>query len=93
MFGQTDLQLKEALVGIVGTVVGVIGLAIFSPMIGTLTAATGSLGSTTGGAGDPYATARTIVEFIPVFFAIGLLVGAISSITVAGGVAWRKARG
>ena len=107
VFGQADLQLKEALVGIVGTVVGVIGLAIFSPMINTLTSAGGGLvpsntvcldvavahSSIASGVLCTYPTAVTIVEFIPVFFAIGLLVGAISSITVAGGVAWRKARG
>ena len=40
-----------------------------------------------------YATAKTIVTFIPVFFAITLLVGAISTITVAGKVGYNYARG
>ena len=107
VFGQADLNLKESIVGIISTVVGVIGLSIFSPMIGTITTAGGALvpanttcittavahSSIASGVLCTYPTAVTIVEFIPVFFAIGLLVGSISSITVAGGVAYRKYKG
>ena len=82
-----DLNIKESIVGIVAVVVGVIGISIFSPMISTLVGTGGAL------AAAQYATAKTIVTFIPVFFAITLLVGVISTITVAGKVGYNYARG
>ena len=101
-----DLNIKEAIVGIVSVVVGVIGISIFSPMISTAIESGGALTpeamtcvtTHVTSAGDlanlcTYATAKTIVTFIPVFFAITLLVGAISTISVAGKVGYDYARG
>ena len=107
-----DLNIKDAIIGIVTTVVGVIGISIFAPMIQSLIALPTIASSAVTVVGGPlcsslsvgdalataacegtFATARTIVTFIPVFYAITILVGAISTIAVGGKIGLNYARG
>ena len=92
-FGQggsaTSLNVQEIIMSVISIVVGVIGISIFAPMINTLT--TTQLASTI--TGDPYVTARTVVGFIPTFYAISLLVGAIATIAVQGKGFYNRNRG
>ena len=89
---------------VISIVVGVIGISIFAPMVETLSS--GALTPTAAQcvttnvttAGDltnlcTYTTAKTVVGFIPTFYAISLLVGAIATIAVQGKGFYNRNRG
>ena len=100
----TSLNVQEIIMSVVSIVVGVIGISIFAPMVETLTS--GALTPTAaqcvtenvtavGGLTNlcTYTTAKSVVGFIPTFYAISLLVGAIGTIAVQGKGFYDRNRG
>ena len=88
-------EMMISIISAVGIVVGIIGLSIITPTISSLITggvnissnaanhATGALGDPAVGS-DVFATARTVVSFIPTFVALGILMSAIGGLVGPG---------
>ena len=72
-------EMMASIITAVMVVVGLIGISIITPVITGITI-------TAGGAliDAKFATAKTVIHFIPTFTAIGILVGAIGNIIGSG---------